>query len=122
MWLRLSGLVSGSSSATSSRSNRRALGIRGPDRYSANADRVELGICHEQSTGFVVDYKSVAFHEMGREERRVHTWGSSLNSAGDKSSGTLLDMDRMAEAGDIPDRLDRSVAIIGWAARRITAE
>jgi hypothetical protein len=44
-----------SSSATSSRSNRFAWGIRGPERYSANADLGLPGICHETSSARVVD-------------------------------------------------------------------
>lgn len=55
MWVKLSGFAFGLNSATSSRSNRLAPGIRGPERYSANADLWELGICHDTSSGTRLD-------------------------------------------------------------------
>lgn len=54
MCVKLIGFLSTDSSATSSTSNRKALGMRGPLRYSAKAERGELGICHVASRGKVV--------------------------------------------------------------------
>ena len=60
MCVRLNGFLEISNSATSSRSNRLASGILGPERYSANPLLSELGICHETSNGSVVAFCQIA--------------------------------------------------------------
>lgn len=88
MCVRLSGFFAGSSSATSSRSNLRECGILGPERYSASADRSELGICHETSSGTVVLY----YEQLS--SRTIYatrlTFGSDFSSVGVISSGVRL--------------------------------
>ena len=98
-------------SATSSRSSRLARGRRGPERYSARADRVELGICHDTSIGTVVAWTALDLSTagLGRRGYRTgkHTLGRAWYSAGEMRSATLLD-------GDVVEKERRSMVQGGW--------
>ena len=100
MCVKLSGFLSRLNSATTSRSNRPAEGMRGPVRYSATDDRSEPGICHDASRGTVVDF------------------GNAWSSAGVMSRGTLLlvDMVRIPrrEADGVRLRDDASMLKRWW--------